>query len=93
MSELSHYEKRGYLHDDFKIFHLKDTSMRPIDFHYHDFHKILIFRKGNISYTVEMRGDLDSRMNDEEDFIDISVWALQEMLERAHQLGLSDARK
>ena len=40
MSELSHYEKTGYLHDDFKIFHLKDTSMRPIDFHYHDFHKI-----------------------------------------------------
>ena len=30
MSELSHYEKTGYLHDDFKIFHLKDTSMRPI---------------------------------------------------------------
>ena len=53
MSELSHYEKTGYLHDDFKIFHLKDTSMRPIDFHYHDFHKILIFRKGNISYNVE----------------------------------------
>lgn len=23
MSELSHYEKTGYLHDDFKIFHLK----------------------------------------------------------------------
>lgn len=45
MSELSHYEKTGYLHDDFKIFHLKDTSMRPIDFHYHDFHKILIFAK------------------------------------------------
>ena len=45
MPELSHYEKTGYLHDDFKIFHLKDTSMRPIDFHYHDFHKILIFRK------------------------------------------------
>ena len=55
MPELSHYEKTGYLHDDFKIFHLKDTSMRPIDFHYHDFHKILIFRKGNISYNVEGR--------------------------------------
>lgn len=55
MSELSHYEKTGYLHDDFKIFHLKDTSMRPINFHYHDFHKILIFRKGNISYNVEGR--------------------------------------
>ena len=46
-----------------------------------------------LSYTVEMRGDLDSRMNDEEDFIDIAVWTLQEMRERAYQLGLSDARK
>ena len=46
-----------------------------------------------LSYTVETRGDLDSRMNDEEDFIDIAVWTLQEMLERAYQLGLSDARK
>ena len=46
-----------------------------------------------LSYIVEMRGDLDSRMNDEEDFIDIAVWTLQEMLERAYQLGLSDARK
>ena len=46
-----------------------------------------------LSYTVEMRGDLESRMNDEEDFIDIAVWTLQEMLERAYQLGLSDARK
>lgn len=46
-----------------------------------------------LSYTVEMRGDLDSRMNDEEDFIDIAVWTLQEMLERAYKLGLSDARK
>ena len=46
-----------------------------------------------LSYAVEMRGDLDSRMNDEEDFIDIAVWTLQEMLERAYQLGLSDARK
>ena len=36
------------IRDSFKIFHLKDTSMRPIDFHYHAFHKILIFRKGNI---------------------------------------------
>lgn len=46
-----------------------------------------------LSYTVERRGDLESRMNDEEDFIDIAVWTLQEMLERAYQLGLSDARK
>ena len=46
-----------------------------------------------LSYTVEMRGDLESRMNDGEDFIDIAVWTLQEMLERAYQLGLSDARK
>lgn len=32
MSELSHYEKTGYLHDDFKIFHLKDTSIARLTF-------------------------------------------------------------
>lgn len=54
MSE-QNYEKTGYLHSDFKIFHLKDTSVHPIDFHYHDFHKILIFQSGAVSYHVEGR--------------------------------------
>ena len=47
------YKKSGYLHSDYRLFHLKDTSLRTFDFHYHDFHKILIFLGGNVSYIVE----------------------------------------
>lgn len=39
------------------------------------------------SVVVEERGDLERRWNDEEDFLDISVWGLKAMLEQAYQLG------
>ena len=49
------YQKSGYLTDAYRFFHLKDTSLRSFDFHYHDFHKILLFLSGNTSYIVEGR--------------------------------------
>jgi len=39
------------------------------------------------SYAIEVRGGLDNRNNDDEDFKEISVSALQRMLERAYELG------
>lgn len=51
--ERTDYKKSGYLHSDYRIFHLKDTTRKTFDFHYHDFHKILIFLGGNVSYIVE----------------------------------------
>lgn len=53
--ERINYKKSGYLHSDYRLFHLKDTALRTFDFHYHDFHKILIFLGGNVSYIVEGR--------------------------------------
>ena len=50
--ERINYQKSGYLHSDYRLFHLKDTALRTFDFHYHDFHKILIFLGGNVSYIV-----------------------------------------
>ena len=47
------YEKTGYLHHDFKIFHLTDHEMSAYDFHYHDFHKLLFFLSGNVTYCIE----------------------------------------
>ena len=47
------YEKTGYLHHDFKIFHLTDHEMSTYDFHYHDFHKLLFFLSGNVTYCIE----------------------------------------
>lgn len=48
-------QKFGYLYNDFKMFHIKDENQREFDFHYHDFHKILIFLQGDVSYCVEGR--------------------------------------
>jgi hypothetical protein len=39
------------------------------------------------SYAIEQRGDLEYRMNDEEDFVDLSVGAIEAMLEQAFLLG------
>lgn len=50
---MNHFEKLGYLNDDFKIFHIVDTTKKDFEFHYHDFNKILILLKGNINYTIE----------------------------------------
>lgn len=54
-SQNSQYKKSGYLENDFKLFHLRDSFPQTFDFHYHDFHKILIFLDGNVSYIVEGR--------------------------------------
>ncbi len=47
------YEKRGYLNEEFRIFYLEDIAPQEIEYHYHDFDKILILFKGNITYTIE----------------------------------------
>ncbi len=49
------YQKRGYLHTNFKLFHLTDHSLEEPDYHYHDFDKVIIFIKGRISYMIEGR--------------------------------------
>ncbi|MBD5478218.1 MAG: AraC family transcriptional regulator [Lachnospiraceae bacterium] len=47
------YEKRGYLYDDFRMFHIVDEEEREYPFHYHDFYKLLIFLKGSVTYSIE----------------------------------------
>ncbi len=50
---MQEYERRGYLNQDFKIFHIvdqKDTQYEP---HFHDFHKIILFLQGNVTYQIE----------------------------------------
>lgn len=43
----------GYLHQDFRLFHLKDQKKIDFEFHYHDFHKIIILLSGDVTYLVE----------------------------------------
>lgn len=50
---MEHYQKLGYLNSEFKLFHLTDVSSREFEYHYHDFDKIVIFIKGNVTYNIE----------------------------------------
>lgn len=49
------YEKKGYLEDNFRVFHLTDRAKKEYTFHYHDFAKILVLLSGDVSYTIEGR--------------------------------------
>ena len=49
------YEKRGYLLEDFRLFHLKDDRGTNVDYHYHDFYKLVFLLSGSGSYVVEGR--------------------------------------
>lgn len=46
-------QKTGYLHQNFRLFHIRDKKNREFDFHYHDFNKIIIFLSGNVTYIIE----------------------------------------
>lgn len=48
-------EKKGYLKEDFKFFYIKSKENDSYEYHFHDFHKIVILISGNTSYLVEGR--------------------------------------
>lgn len=52
---MQYYEKTGYLNTTHKLFYIKDLPKQDIPLHYHDFHKILLFFSGNVSYFIEGR--------------------------------------
>ena len=41
-------------------------------------------------YSIEARGGLDTRHSDGEDFIELSVWGIREMLRKAYELGKAE---
>ena len=40
------YVQRGYLREDFRLFHLKGPMEEQLDWHYHTFHKPIFFLCG-----------------------------------------------
>ena len=44
-------------------------------------------------YGLELRGGIEGRSNDAEDFPEVSICAIQRMLEQAYLLGKADAQK
>lgn len=53
MTERYKYSNDGYLNEDFRLFHLKDSSGQEKNFHFHEFDKIVILISGKVDYTVE----------------------------------------
>lgn len=53
MSEQNKNIKRGYLHENYQVFHIRDKSFMEFEYHYHDFHKIVVFISGNVTYLIE----------------------------------------
>ena len=53
--EQQDYAQRGYLREDFRLFHLKGAMEEQLDWHYHTFHKLIFFLGGQSSYGVEGR--------------------------------------
>ena len=51
---MAEYINRGYLVDDYRLFHIRDrVSLHEIEYHYHEFHKVLMFISGSASYVIE----------------------------------------
>lgn len=46
-------EKTGYLNEEFHLFHIKDQTKKEFAYHYHDFHKVVIFISGKAAYHIE----------------------------------------
>lgn len=50
---MAEYEKRGYLLESFRLFHLRSQQGTNVDFHYHEFCKLLLLVSGKGSYVVD----------------------------------------
>ena len=53
MLDRSEVGKRGYLNEEFRLFHLKDSRAQKLDYHYHEFDKLIFFLSGKVTYMVE----------------------------------------
>lgn len=49
------FSREGYLKDNYRLFHLRDTAGQERDFHFHDFDKIVLLISGTVDYAVEDR--------------------------------------
>ncbi len=60
-----HYEKKGYLLEDFRLFHLWGAQGVKAEFHYHEFCKLLLLVSGTGGYSADgqryllQRGDVE----------------------------------
>ncbi len=53
MPEINEADKRGYLNENFRLFHLKDSLAPRLEYHYHEFDKLILPLGGKVTYVVE----------------------------------------
>lgn len=46
---------QGYLNENYRYFHLRDTAGQERDFHFHEFDKLVLLISGRVDYCVEDR--------------------------------------
>ncbi len=46
-------DNAGYLRESFHYFHLRDSAGQELDFHFHEFDKLVILLSGSVDYLVE----------------------------------------
>lgn len=44
---------RGYLNENFRLFRLRDSRAQKLDYHYHEFDKLILLLNGKVTYLVE----------------------------------------
>ena len=52
---MSDYQKKGFLTEDYRLFHLRSEGGTRPEFHYHEFYKVLLLVSGSGFYTVDGR--------------------------------------
>ena len=50
---MSNYKKRGYLLENFRLFHLRTAGGGQVDYHYHEFCKMLLLISGSGGYAID----------------------------------------
>lgn len=53
MLDRSEVGKRGYLNEDYRLFHLRDSRALALDYHYHEFDKLVFHIEGRTEYHIE----------------------------------------
>ena len=53
MLDRSEIGKRGYLNEAYRLFHLRDSRELNLDYHYHEFDKLVLLLGGRVTYHIE----------------------------------------
>lgn len=53
MQESTNVRREGYLRENYRLFHLRDTAGQEKDYHFHEFEKVIVLLSGHVQYEVE----------------------------------------